>query len=155
MTVRHACDGSSCYFRHAVQRVEFIKDSVMVRRAYDGPSCHFVAKFREFFSVSNFSEFYVFWNETLSTVRRAHDGPSWDPSTQTVTTRNKLYCSKRLTGHYNRYQFTHRSSPNDHKKKNKGEKEYMNLKIDVGIFLVYQPPSPKWTFQLTDSSTEP
>ena len=33
-------------------------------------------------------------------VRRAHDGPSWDPSTQTVITRNKLYCSKRLTGRY-------------------------------------------------------
>ena len=24
-------------------------------------------------------------------------GPSWDPSTQTAITRNKLYCSKRLT----------------------------------------------------------
>ena len=43
----------------------------------------------------------MFWNETPSMVRRAHDGPSWDPSTQTVITRNKLYCSKRLTGRYN------------------------------------------------------
>ena len=33
-------------------------------------------------------------------VCRAYDGPSWDPSTQTVITRNKLYCSKRLTGRY-------------------------------------------------------
>ena len=87
-------------------------------------------------------------------VRRAHDGPSWDPSTQTVITRNKLYCSKPLTGRYNRYQFTHRSSANDHKKKNKDEKENLSLLKGVDIFLAYRPPSPKWTLQLVDSSIE-
>ena len=56
----------------------------MVRRAQDGPSCHVVAKFRELFSVPNFSEFEVFWNETPTTVRRAYDGSSWVPSSQPV-----------------------------------------------------------------------
>ena len=32
----------------------------------------------------------MFWNETPSTVHHAHDGLSWDPSTQTVITRNTL-----------------------------------------------------------------
>ena len=71
-----------------------------VRRTHDGTSCHIVAKFKELFSVTNFSKFYVFWDETPSTVRRAHDGLSCDPSIETVITRNKLYCSKRLTGRY-------------------------------------------------------
>ena len=60
-------------------------------------------------------------------VRRAHDGPSWGPSPQPIFPEIKSAAQNDLTGHYNRYQFTHRSSQNDHKKENKGEKEYLNL----------------------------
>ena len=87
------CDGPSCLrrsillSRHRVQRMNFTEGSVTVSRAHDGPFCHVVAKFRELFSVPNFSEFYLFWNDTPSTVRCAHDGLSWDPSTLTVTIR--------------------------------------------------------------------
>ena len=59
-----------------------------------------------------------------------------------------------MTKQVNRYQFTHRSSLNDHKKENKGEKEYLNLERDVGIFLAYPPPSPKWLLLRVDSSIE-
>ena len=86
--------------RHKVQRVNSVERFVTVRRANDGPSCHSVVKFRESISLPKFQNLSVL-NETPSTNRRAHDGPSWDPSTQTVITRNKLYCSKRLTGRYN------------------------------------------------------
>ena len=57
------CDGPSCLrrsvllSRHRVQRLKFTEGPVTVRRAHDGPSCHVVAKFRELFSVPNFSEF--------------------------------------------------------------------------------------------------
>ena len=64
-------------FRREVQRVEFIKVSVTVRRAYDGPCCSSVAKFRELFPRTQISEFKCFGTETL-------DGPSCDPSTQSV-----------------------------------------------------------------------
>ena len=69
----------------------------------------------------------MFWDETPSTVRRAHDVPSWVPSSQPVFPEIKSAAQNDKTGRYIRYQFTHRSSPNDHKKENKGEKEYLNL----------------------------
>ena len=73
----------------------------------------------------------MFWDETPSTVRRAHDVPSWVPSwvpsSQPVFPEIKSAAQNDSTGRYNRYQFTPRSSPHDHKKENKGEKEYLNL----------------------------
>ena len=86
------------------------------RCASDGPSCRVVTRFRESNSVEGFvtvrrpttvrpamssrssescSQYPNFQN--LSVLERdLLDGPSWNPSTQTVITRNKLYCSKRL-----------------------------------------------------------
>ena len=56
MTARRAWDGPSCCFRHKIQRLNFMKGSVTVRRAHYGPSYSSVAKFRELFSVPNFPE---------------------------------------------------------------------------------------------------
>ena len=53
--------------------------TVTGRRAYDGPSCRLSQS-----SETQISEFEVFWNETPSTVRRAHDGPSLGSSPQPV-----------------------------------------------------------------------
>ena len=90
-------------------------------RACDGPSCprrSVLPCRREVQRVVLSTQFV----RILSVLERhTLDGPSWDPSTQTVITRNKIYCPKRLTGRYNRYQFTHRSSPDDQKKENKGD----------------------------------
>ena len=60
-------------------------------------------------------------------VRRAHDVPSWVPSSQPVFLEIKSAAQNDYIGRYNIYQFTHHSSTNDHKKENKGEKEYLNL----------------------------
>ena len=87
MTARRACKGPSCCFRHKVQRLNFIKGSVTVRRAHDGPSCHVVAKFRELFSVPKFLESKCFG---MRPPRRSVVG-SVDPESYY---HNKLYCSK-------------------------------------------------------------
>ena len=101
--------------------------SVLERDTLDAPSYSSIEKFRELFWVPNFSETKCFGTRpprrsvVPMTVRRGVR------RLRQLWPENKLYCSKRLTDRYNRYQFTHRSSSNDHKKKNKDEKEYLNL----------------------------
>ncbi|TMW85307.1 hypothetical protein EJD97_023351, partial [Solanum chilense] len=54
------CDGPSCLRRSILllpsqsSETQFIKESVKARHVCDGPSCHFVAKFRESISVPKF-----------------------------------------------------------------------------------------------------
>ena len=74
------------------------------------------------------SDFLSVLKRDPATVRRAHDGPSLGSSPQPVFfSEIKSAAQNNYIGRYIRYQFTHRSSPNDHKKENKGEKEYLNL----------------------------
>ena len=64
--------------------IQFSEESVTVRHACDGPSCHSVTKFRESIFSTHFSEFLSVLKRDPATVRRAHDGPSWVPSSQPV-----------------------------------------------------------------------
>ena len=63
---------------------QFSEESVTVRHACDGPSCHFVTKFRESIFSTQFSVFLSVLKRDPATIRRAHDGSSWGPSPKPV-----------------------------------------------------------------------
>ena len=78
---------SGLHGRHRVQRLKFIKESVTVRRAFDGPCCSSIVKFRELFSVPKFPESKCFGTKhPLRSVVGSVD--------QDIYYQNKLYCSK-------------------------------------------------------------
>ena len=60
--------------RRKVQRPKFPP------RVCDGPSCHFVTKFKESIFSTQFSVFLSVLERDTATVLRALDGPSWGPS---------------------------------------------------------------------------
>ena len=77
-----ACDGPSCLRRSVLlllsqsSETQFIKESMTARHVFDGPSYHFVAKFRELISVPKFLNSKCFgtrpprWSVVPMTVRR-------------------------------------------------------------------------------------
>ena len=109
-TVRPACDGPSCRVVTEFRDLTLVKRFWTDRRIFDGPCCNFVAKFRELIPRTQILEFKCFGtkrsmdhcaydgssylssrvmkesNKIITQVRDngVHDGPSRDPSTQSV-----------------------------------------------------------------------
>ena len=90
VTVRRACDGPSCRsvarVRELFQNANFSKSLSVLRRCSRRSVVTVTVRparpsqiSETHFQDSNL-QFQVFWYGTPSTVRRAHDGPSWCPS---------------------------------------------------------------------------
>ena len=122
-TARHPCDGPSWPLRHDGQKLVFLHQFLKSWSVLQRDSRRFVvdvtarpagpSQFTESrFSVPNF--------KILSAMgRHSLDGPSWLRRSVTTSVVPTVFpemdsvAQNDYTGRYNRYQFTHRSSPND------------------------------------------